>query len=554
MNRARNDSSNFLELDQLVNSLLNGTITPVEHDRLQMLLRDHPRMQQEYLALIDLHLALKSHVSLRTPRLERVDAVVRPVKKKRGSAPRFRSWGSALCAVALLGLVVGFLLQNQFTSGEWHEPSIGATHNSENQSALPVIQDAPAASLKQMAGAELMKEFVPEVGAVLQSGHEYTLVKGQLGLEFSCGAEVIIQAPAIFIVKSPKRLDLKIGTCSVFAPPTASGFEVITPQNRIIDLGTRFSVAVNDFGASEIQVVEGMAEVQFPESPEVISTLTTGRAVRSAQDRKELQDIPFTGSDYRHGLQDRVISYVATRDPGQEGVRDLLSVTVQRNGQPIQYSVNELIGIEVIHFRSGGSPNNAASDRDLPENLSELLTKDHALNTGLINFDGNRKTLHPRESNFSQFNDRAGLAVRFREPVKNHAGPDIVLFEVQSVAYPLEGDHFRVSPIEDGPGLNSHVIKQFDITLHSADAQKVAPFRVYRFPKPLQSLKNMTDRPATRGGAMTLPFYALAVGIDLSDLGYAPGAEVPGIFLEDASTETHHIIDPVFIGGLPPLQ
>ena len=44
----------------------------------------------------------------------------------------------------------------------------------------------------------------------------------------------------------------------------------------------------------------------------------------------------------------------------------------------------------------------------------------------------------------------------------------------------------------------------------------------------------------------------LAVGIDLSDLGYPEGATVDGIFIQDVLDDGNQV-DPVFIAGLPPL-
>ncbi len=52
------------------------------------------------------------------------------------------------------------------------------------------------------------------------------------------------------------------GRCSVHAPDGAEGFRVDTPQTQVIDLGTRFTVAVDDVGQTDVQVIEGAAEVQ----------------------------------------------------------------------------------------------------------------------------------------------------------------------------------------------------------------------------------------------------------------------------------------------------
>ena len=47
-----------------------------------------------------------------------------------------------------------------------------------------------------------------------------------------------------------------------------------------------------------------------------------------------------------------------------------------------------------------------------------------------------------------------------------------------------------------------------------------------------------------------MQFRGLAVGIDLSDLGYARGEFVEGLFIQDALDDGHYV-DPVFIAGLP---
>ena len=43
---------------------------------------------------------------------------------------------------------------------------------------------------------------------------------------------------------------------------------------------------------------------------------------------------------------------------------------------------------------------------------------------------------------------------------------------------------------------------------------------------------------------------ALAVGIDLSDLGFEEGEEVTGLFFQDANDDLNHV-DPIVIRGLP---
>src|SRR5690606_21587526 len=119
-------------------------------------------------------------------------------------------------------------------------------------------------------------------------------------------------------------------------------------------------------------------------------------------------------------------------------------------------------------------------------------------------------------------------AIQFHRPVINGPGPDVVLFEVQSIVYPPEGDHFRVSPIENGPGLHSHDVLKFDITLNSAKARQVNAFSVVRLSSAAHCIEDLSAVQKSKGLPLTLPFSAIAVGIDLSDLGYDDNAEVSG--------------------------
>jgi len=43
------------------------------------------------------------------------------------------------------------------------------------------------------------------------------------------------------------------------------------------------------------------------------------------------------------------------------------------------------------------------------------------------------------------------------------------------------------------------------------------------------------------------------VGIDLSEMGLAPGDQISDFFIEDAGDD-ESVLDPVFIGGLPPMS
>src|SRR5690606_21927796 len=91
--------------------------------------------------------------------------------------------------------------------------------------------------------------------------HDYALVEGSIQLRSRTGAEMIVQAPAIFAVQSAEQVLLKMGECSVYAPDGAEGFRVLTPHAEVVDKGTRFSINVHESGEADVEVIEGAAEV-----------------------------------------------------------------------------------------------------------------------------------------------------------------------------------------------------------------------------------------------------------------------------------------------------
>ena len=92
-----------------------------------------------------------------------------------------------------------------------------------------------------------------------------------------------------------------------------------------------------------------------------------------------------------------------------------------------------------------------------------------------------------------------------------------------------------------------------DVSLRSgrrvAEALRSAGFHLYRSPDPILSLDDLEGSPLVRtrirGG-----FRTLAVGIDLSDMGFAEGESIRDLFIQDAADDNQRV-DPVMIIGLP---
>jgi len=487
----------------------------------------------------------------------------RPVSRKRFSI------SIALTVMSLL-VVFGLLIQKESAP-----PQIVGPDPAPSSTASPVI-------LTGEVRARFFDQVVLAAGNDVELSRDYMLQDGIVELKFPSGATTIIEAPSIFRVASANRLILNTGACSVHAPPGAEGFEVITPVTKVVDRGTRFYVKVQDNNEAEVHVIEGAADLYSLATSDDNSTesdkqepvsdgqqtefvkLTNGEAARIGGFSDQIGRMPgFDPQPYRFNLPDRLVSYQASSTE-KASVDELVSLTVQRNGRLKNYSVEELVPIEVTWFCS--DPEREVNGymsgfRQAPSHPAECL-EDRNLITGLINFGGQPSPLDHlsivKAPSGAVTQAPPGLGIRFRKPVINHAGPDLVLFEVQLFTNPLDGDPFHVYPVSDRADLKPLTVTKFDLTMNSPGLRELTKLWSHRYPNVVESLEELrTSKNAMKVNVSHLHFRVIGVGIDLSELGYADGEEVEELFFQHAAlgdTSKSSKVDPVFIAGLPPLK
>lgn len=418
------------------------------------------------------------------------------------------------------------------------------------------------ARLASVAQAKFFGELSPPVGTVLATEREYVLMSGLIEVAFPAGASAILEGPAVFRVTSNESLALDVGRCSVHAPEGAEGFRVETPVTRVVDRGTRFTVSVGETSDTEVHVIEGAADVydvgriakpdeaQRPNSDPTYERLTNGQA-RKFVDMGTLaaDTVTFDASVYRRALPDRVILYEATK-AADGGAEKLQSVTVQRGGEVVEVPIDELIAARITWFKAAEPRAFLCGGATLPASRAEWLS-DHSLVTGVINPDG---SLEPLTADPVMKGDGGtpGMAIRFERPVFNGPGADVVFFDLQTHANPPDGDAFHVSPLAFRDGLKSHTIRKYDLTMESPEALDLTSFNVHSFASAVGSLSQL-DALSYSSQKQSIKFRGLAVGIDLSDLGYAAGEAAEGLFIQDALDDGHRV-DPVFIAGLPEMK
>lgn len=560
-------------LAELAHRSVHNSLRAEDHAELEEMLLASPETRDEYFLLLDLEYGLAKLAAEATGRqtLSLPEAVVRPAKFQRDQSAQSPSLAGywPLLALTLLGLMVTpvvFWAASQNPVAQ-KDPQ-GEVKPTVDQPDPNLAHAAVEMQIMQLARSRFFGEpraFAP--GDRLALNHDYALVEGSVQLRSSTGAEMIVQAPAVFAVQSAERVLLKVGECSVYAPDGAEGFRVLTPQAEVVDKGTRFSVSVNESGEADVEVIEGAAEVftaqeaSNPVHTGLLLEAGEGRVINSMGEVAAGDSSQF-GRTYKSILPDRIISFDVspTGDPDPD---KLLGVTAQRGGKTVSYDVDQLIGFDLIHFKVNQNINNLTTPLmsadpkkgDDTRRRANFLDRDHCLCTGILNPGGSviPLTSDPDFSNEDLSKRTPGLAVRFHEPIVNGPGPDVVFFDLHVVVHPEDGDPFHVSPTHFEPGLKSHTIREYDISLVDHGSHQLSSFRLYGFDRRIRSVDELCQSNHNGGVPHAVPAKVIAAGIDLSDLGYPEGAEVRELFIQDAMDDDN-FIDPVFLGGFPPVS
>ncbi len=241
-------------------------------------------------------------------------------------------------------------------------------------------------------------------------------------------------------------------------------------------------------------------------------------------------------------VQAEILGYTA-RNSGSE--TQLTSVIVGRGGQVVAYDPAHLIPSQVEQFRSA-EVNNVIAPPGTPTPDARariFLLGDTKLNSGIINPGGQRETPAAAATD-----EMPGVVVRFAKPLVNRPGDDLVVFEIQRGDSPFSGDVLHVVPVDGAESVRPITIRSFDVTYDHPAAREVLPFTRHPAQKP--TIDVPFHEAALKPNGSIGQFTALAVGIDLSRLGYSADAEVERLMLQSTGPGTA-MVDLVLVAGLP---
>jgi ferric-dicitrate binding protein FerR (iron transport regulator) len=229
-------------LQALIDDYLAGLLDAAGLRELEDLLRDDLASRRHFVRYArlhtDLHLEMRAHqASARA--LDRIEQQAGP---PRSSARRGRFTPGRLVAVAVvvlgLGLAGWLFLARPSPDDSTTDPAIAWLVNA---------QDCQWASAVEPTGS-------------LQAGRLLAVERGLVEVRFQCGARVVLEGPARLELLSGKSARLVRGKLTARVPEAATGFEIRSPEGKVIDLGTEFGVAVADDGATDVYVFEGKVQ------------------------------------------------------------------------------------------------------------------------------------------------------------------------------------------------------------------------------------------------------------------------------------------------------
>lgn len=217
------------DMKNLFDEYLEATITPERLQQLEQYLRADETLRASFVRYAQLHTDLLWN--LRVERLTEQTLAKLPAPPR--ASHRYR-WYAGTAVALLLTLGLGWWLgQRQAKDTE------------------PVAWVVNAQDCRWTHG---------ESPASLHVGTALELDRGLVEVRFRSGATVLLDGPARLEFLSANSGQVHHGRITARVPEQAIGFELRSPEGRIIDLGTEFGMTVHPDGQSEVYVFEGEIE------------------------------------------------------------------------------------------------------------------------------------------------------------------------------------------------------------------------------------------------------------------------------------------------------
>ncbi len=248
---------NLMDPGQLVDDLLDGTISKDDFGRLEALLESDAGARATYYDRLHLHSALEISA-------EESPIIAFPSQKR----SRWLWVARMAAAIAVLGSVA------------W----IGWFSGRSNE----VVLAEPAASGFAVIADQANATWNLSRGDLIPDG-PVTLEEGTVQLELFSGVTVMIEGEATFEVLSAMEMRVDHGQIRALVPPLAEGFRISTATGRVVDLGTEFAINVQNTYA-DLHIIDG--EIEWHPNNKAMRPMKEGESMRWNADG-HMEALPF---------------------------------------------------------------------------------------------------------------------------------------------------------------------------------------------------------------------------------------------------------------------
>ncbi|MEI6659279.1 MAG: FecR family protein [Planctomycetota bacterium] len=270
------------ELFMLIGRLCDGVATHEDCARLDQHLAADAAVEC-YCAVLELEASLQwwwqaAPAEHSFPTLEEIVATAAPVPQPMPAAPprhtawrRVRDWLAAAASVAgrveieprrlsatllLAGLALGLVAAVNAGWGGWL-PWMAVARVKESPrpaDALAAIRAVDRVEWREATAGRAASKWLP-------GGARLDLVRGLVEISYLTGATVILEGPASFEISGPGTGRLDRGRLTATLHKPRASFAIQTPTAVVTDRGTQFGVEVNERGATDVRVFQGLVEL-----------------------------------------------------------------------------------------------------------------------------------------------------------------------------------------------------------------------------------------------------------------------------------------------------
>ncbi|WP_298859230.1 LamG-like jellyroll fold domain-containing protein [uncultured Gimesia sp.] len=267
----------------LLDSLLEGSITPEDHTELERLLKENPEQRQRYIEYLQVHSGLSVWATESKQSDLWIPHSTSPAPQSGPGTSRFLFLLVSSIIAATIFLSLSFYAGWKTQSNREQPLANFSATSSESRTRSPKTDHI--ALLTQVVGVEWDTPRNLQTGAGLSAGW-LRFKKGTIQVELISGASVVIEGPAAFELISPLKTYCEYGKVRASVPEQAQGFTIETSRLNVVDLGTEFTLSLEPSGKGHVQVLDGMVELHSSDqktTPDKIHNLKTGEGAQFDQ-------------------------------------------------------------------------------------------------------------------------------------------------------------------------------------------------------------------------------------------------------------------------------